>query len=250
MKIITIGDIHGKSYWEIPLLGYDPDTNTGSKTTIEDFDKVIFIGDYVDAYDISNVEMIHNLKKLMELAKKYPDKIIWLLGNHDLQYYFFNSEKYRCTGYRPEIFFDLYDIFNKNKKLFRVSYQIDNYVWTHAGIHIGWYKQRFEKWLDDVLKENRHHYNLSEQLNMALEVDADVLYDVGYLRGGFQNVGGPFWLDKRMSYKKPLKGYHQIVGHTRVDEIKTYNISKDTSITYVDNLDKEIDKFHILDLDI
>jgi len=65
------------------------------------------------------------------------------------------------------------------------------------------------------------------------------------MRGGFTNVGGPFWVDKSLLSPKPLEHYHQIVGHNRIDAIKTINIEDNTSITYCDCLDNNIKLYEL-----
>lgn len=246
MKIVSIGDIHGKTDWKAPVFGHDPSTNTGSKTTIDDYDLVIFQGDYVDGFDVENSIMKHNLHEIIELKKKYPDKVILLLGNHDMQY-LSNDPIHRCSGYRPEMIHDFGDLFRSNEELFQVAYQHENYLWTHAGVHVGWYKYRFlpiveEYELDDL--------TLSQQINKVFEIKHDVLFDVGYYRGGRHDVGGPFWVDRRMVSQKPLKGYHQIVGHSKVKDIQIVDLKKDpdTSITFIDVLDSIPCKVHIINI--
>lgn len=244
MKILSIGDIHGEDSWmkfgDIKLL-YD---NPGVYTP--DFDYYIFVGDYVDSFTILNSQIILNLKEIILFKKLYPDNVILLLGNHDLYYMLdhpnSNEKKHACSGNRQEIHFDLYELFNKNKDIFLASFQIENYIWTHAGIHIGWYNN-FKKELNDLIEgfnidtyDNADDMDIADQLNLAFEYKLECLFDVGHLRGGSKNVGGPFWLDKNLSHKKPLKDYHQIVGHTPINNIQTYNINNDTSITYIDIL--------------
>jgi len=230
MRIISVGDIHGKDYWKI--------------IDLKKYDKIIFVGDYVDAFDIGNIDMKQNLLDIIQLKKDYIDKVVLLIGNHDIQYSLGYPE-YGCSGYRPEMAFDFGDIFRQNKDLFQMAFQIDDYLWTHAGVHTGWYKFRLNK----ILKEEEIlHLTLSEQLNYLFERRYEVLFDVGHLRGGYHSVGGPFWLDKRNGHKKPLEGYHQIVGHTRLDDIQTFNINNDTSITFIDVLDKDSKSFYVTNL--
>jgi len=248
MKIITIGDVHGRTYWKVPLLGYDPEINTGSNTTIDDFDKVIFVGDYVDAFDVENVIMKHNLKEIIELKEKYPDKVVLLWGNHDLQYYFSQDGTHMCSGLRPEMIHDFGDMFRKNHDLFQMAFQIDNYLWTHAGIHKGWHKQRFLPFVEKFWAGDEDKLTMAEILNEMFNMNEECLYDVGRRRGGWHPVGGPFWLDKNLSIDKPLEGFHQIVGHTHMEDIKTYEKDENTSITYTDVMGKQLDKFYILEL--
>ena len=92
--------------------------------------------------------------------------------------------------------------------------------------------------------------NLAEQLNEAFQMKVDCLFDVGRSRGGHHDVGGPFWMDRSEGYRNPLKGYHQIAGHTRSPQIKAYNISDSTSITFVDVLEDATEGPYFYELEI
>ena len=72
MRYITIGDIHGRDDWQA--------------INIRNYDKIIFIGDYVDSFEKSDFAILENLKKIISLKKRHPDKVVLLLGNHDVQY--------------------------------------------------------------------------------------------------------------------------------------------------------------------
>ena len=224
MKILSIEDCHGRDNWKQFI-----EENPG-------YDKVIFVGDYVDSFTLSNEIIKNNFLDIIEFKKTDPDNIILLYGNHELMYALtapYESQKYGCSGYRPDAHFDLYDIFKENKDLFQAAYQYKEHIWTHAGIHRGWYLQRFlpefNKYFPDFLG------NIADQLNKAFNYRLESLFDVGYARGGSKNVGGIFWNDKSEASHKPLKGYHQIVGHTPVKDIESYSYPKfDCSITYID----------------
>ena len=225
MKTLTIsvGDLHGKDYWR--------------KIDIDKYDLIVFLGDYTDSFTESNVDILHNLKAVIKLKKRLKNKVVLLWGNHDVQYYFINDETKRCSGYRPEARFDLYEQFNKNRHLFQLAYQKDNYLWTHAGIHKGWFDAEYP--FGDITA-------IADGLNKMFNERIQSIFDVGWMRGGMASVGGPLWLDKRMLIKKPVKGLHQIVGHTASKEIKTYNYDEETSVTICDVLQTET-KFHELE---
>ena len=102
MKIIVVPDLHGKTVWkQIEPLNYD---------------KIVYIGDYLDSWTATNQEIENNLLDIIELKKKYPDKVILLLGNHELSYSFYPN--FRCAGFRPEARPTLEHILNENKKLY------------------------------------------------------------------------------------------------------------------------------------
>jgi len=234
IKTITIGDLHGRDIWkkcaDLKILMEFPNLKT-------DYDKYIFIGDYVDSFIHSDKQIEDNLVDIILLKRNYPDKVILLYGNHDLQYRF-SYQEHGCSGYRTQMYVKLHNIFQENRKLFQTAFQIKNYLWTHAGVHKGWYKNRFSKVIHD------DKATLAEQLNELLYRNADCLFDVGHLRGGYRNVGGPYWVDKRMM-NKPLEGYHQMTGHSKVKYIKTDKFDKNTSVTFTDCLDT-IESFYKL----
>lgn len=238
LKILTIGDVHGCKNWlkfaDCKILSEVPNLET-------DFDYYVFVGDYTDSFELTNVEILDTLKKIVQFKLNYPDKVILLLGNHDLSYWYSIKymQEYNCSGNRPEAFYDLNDMFRNNGDIFQVAFQIDNYIWTHAGIHAGWYNVEFPYTSTKI----------ADDLNGSFRFAEKSLFDCSRKRGGPHRQGGPFWADKIETWTKPLKGYHQIVGHTPVPDIIThfpYNKHKDTSVTYVDCMAK--DKFYVLEI--
>jgi len=220
MKILSIGDIHGMNTWkkfgDIPQLityvGFQPD-----------YDYYVFVGDYVDSFKLTNPDILNNLKDIIEFKNNYPENVILLWGNHDIQYLTSYSE-HGCSGFRSEAYYDLHELFKLNKNKFQLAFQVNNYIWTHAGIHRGWYSYSFPY----------TSVNIADDLNQAFEENNSSIFDVGHMRGGWKDSGGPLWADKKETWDKLLKGYHQIVGHTKVKEITHRKIDENTSITYID----------------
>lgn len=223
MKIITIGDLHGLDTWK--------------RVNYDNFDLAVFLGDYVDSFTESSATILHNLKEIVELKKRLKSKVVLLWGNHDMQYLFINDQTKRCSGYRSETRFDLHEQFSKNKHLFQLAHQENNYLWTHAGVHKGWFSYRYVT----------NSLNLADSLNTSFKNHDLTLFDVGFLRGGRFNVGGPLWADARNMYKKPIPNYHQIVGHTRMKKINTVLKNETTSVTFCDVMEDNPD-FYILEL--
>ena len=72
-KLLVLPDIHGREFWRGPC------------NDIEKYDKVIFLGDYLDPYGFEGIEVedaIENFKEILELKKNNMDKVVLLLGNH------------------------------------------------------------------------------------------------------------------------------------------------------------------------
>jgi predicted MPP superfamily phosphohydrolase len=227
MKIITISDIHGRSNWKdiadiSKLLKLD-----NSKP---EYDKYIFLGDYVDSYNETDAVILFNLKLIIEFKHKYPNHVILLLGNHDLQY-MFSTELHGCSGYRPSMYQELHNLFNDNKHLFQPIYQIDNYIFSHAGITTVWLNiLKLHKSLEDN--------SISEYITSLFDEYYHRLFDVGRSRGGYNKVGGIFWADFSETTAYVLPNYHQIVGHTPMETSPYTHFSKlddNSSITYIDD---------------
>ena len=73
MKTIIIGDIHGRNIWK----------DIVSK---ESYDRVIFVGDYFDSFNIPGIDQIHNFKEICQFVRDSDKEVILLVGNHELHY--------------------------------------------------------------------------------------------------------------------------------------------------------------------
>jgi hypothetical protein len=243
MKILTIGDIHGRTCWkdfaDIKfLLCAEPDA-AGFGAFVPEYDRYLFIGDFVDSFTVTNDVIRENLLEIIRFKTLYPDNVILLWGNHDVEYWRnlpWLKKDIFISGFRPEAHYDLFEIFNRNVELFQLAFQYKNYLFTHAGVHVGWYNFVFTKFIKGMDMENM---TIAEQLNEAFLHRIPCLFDIDWYRGGIKKVGGPLWCSKEMITKKPLKNIHQIVGHTWSEEIKTFDNFKNgtnASVTFCDVL--------------
>lgn len=222
LKTISIGDIHGRWYWK----GIDP----------KQYDKIIFVGDYVDQFPpMTDTEIQSNLLDIIQFKKDNPDKVILLLGNHDIQYLFL-EDGFGCSGFRPSMAESLYSIFTHNKDLFQAAFQIGNYIWTHAGISTIWYD--YNKNVIEKTAEKFETANLADTFNHMLWMNSNrLLHQVGRCRGGAYPCGGITWADRRETSTDRMPGLHQIVGHTPIKQITTFG-DQENSITYIDVLNE------------
>lgn len=261
-KILTIGDIHGRSIWKEIVFGSENEFNNWKALDVRlntyeflSYDKIIFVGDYVDSYDKTNEEILENIKDIVLFAKTYPELVVLLLGNHDVQYIKSNE---CCSGYRPEMRSDLNMIFSDNKDIFKIAYldELDTGViitktlWTHAGVT--------HKWFDSFMKDiNSTKYRFNEYfmgsekwkidkvLNLAWELKVDSLFDVDSDSGGYSLWAGPLWVRPRLLNDFYIKGYDQVVGHTPQSAVyqtcPLFGVESDLhkldTLTYVDALE-------------
>lgn len=193
MKVLIIPDVHGRDFWKEPI------------NQIDDYDKVVFLGDYLDPYpheEISFDHAVENLQSIILYKIRYPDKIVLLLGNHDMHYYnlyFMNCS--RMNRARREEIHKIYDEFRDE---FELAHIIDNYLFTHAGV--------YQSWMDK--------YKLTIEDLLEFKLDLDWLEDISSYRGGWDKTGSCVWADIRESYfYKPVEGYIQIVGHTQLSDV-------------------------------
>lgn len=228
MKHIAIGDLHGRDNWQ----------HINTKL----YDKIIFLGDYVDSYELSDLVILENLKKVIALKKRQPEKIVLLLGNHDAHY--LHYPRFECSGFRKTMQRDLTTLFCKNADLFQVAYQKNNYLFTHAGVTNNWYNEIGR--LPVLQQICEQEATLAGQLNRLEKTTYRAsLYDAGIERGGF-GYGGPLWADLKETFSDMLHGYNQVVGHTRVEEIRTVSYTG-RSMTYTDVLTVK-EQFYEIDI--
>ncbi len=143
VKTILLGDTHGRSFWKLI-------------THLEqDADRVIFMGDYFDSFDIKGIEQIHNFKEIIEYKKTTNKEVILLLGNHD--YHYFPGINDICSGYQMSLAPHITSIINENKEHLQVAYQFNSFVCSHAGIS--------NEWMNDVFGNDWGVDNMVDKIN-------------------------------------------------------------------------------------
>jgi hypothetical protein len=240
MKVLSVGDVHGRDIWKFHTHGSsyeynhwkvsvdhgaDPnDSKFWEEYQYAQVDRIIFVGDYVDSFDKTNEQILRNLEEIIEFKKALGDKVVLLLGNHDIQYIIPNEI---CSGFRSEMQFDLARIFKENLHLFKLVHlekgtDGSKWLWSHAGVSSGWYEKdllrdmnnsvyRFYDIVQEFLEVERE---VDEIINKAFELKVDCLWNVDSYSGGYSVWAGPIWVRPYVLNHWPLTGYNQIVGHT------------------------------------
>ncbi len=178
------------------------------------------------------------------VKRRKPDKFVLLIGNHDAQYLHFPH--YRCSGFRPWAQPALSNLFAKYEALFQVAHQQDAYLFTHAGVTNRWLARLLSKTGKQGLAI-APDYDLAGLFNdvhqQAMRVQ-NLLYEVGPKRGGYDPFSGPVWADRSETKIDYLTGFHQVVGHTPVDDFTTFS-GESGSITYTDVLQTKTQFYEI-----
>ncbi|WP_461151305.1 metallophosphoesterase [Spirosoma pulveris] len=231
MKLLTISDLHGRSVWK--------------EANIDQYDRVIFLGDYTDSHVFDDETIYGNLLDLIWLKHQNPDKVVLLLGNHDAQYLHFPH--YRCSGFRERAQPQLSSLFRMNASFFQIAHQERDYLFSHAGVT--------KKWLAHFLvktgsrsNECTSACNLAGLLNEAHRHEMpfrNLLFEVGPKRGGANAYGGPIWADRTETSVDFLMGLQQVVGHTPVSNFSTI-YGESGSITYTDILQSKTAFYEVI----
>lgn len=215
---LIIPDVHGRDFWREPVL------NTLDKTNAH----IVFLGDYVDAYpfefdkDVDYHELVINgLTEIIELKKKYPNRITLLLGNHDGTYRFSTNICECRTDYHN--YEQIRHLFIDNKDLFQLAYETTingkHFILSHAGIHKGYVKFAFPNEYDSINDNNVVAYlNNAYFTEEPHAIDSLGMYDLYRGWGGY-DYGSIVWADIHSWFpKQEYDGYgdYQIVGHTQL----------------------------------
>ncbi len=237
MKTLCIGDIHGRSNWKLAIYQEEP------------VDRVIFIGDYFDSFDISGVEQIHNFKEIIYYKKTNPQvEVIMLLGNHDMSYYPGFTDT-AISGYQHRMAPSIKQVVEENKEHLQMAYGFGEYLFTHAGVSPVFMDQVFGK--DDWSKES-----VVVDLNELFRYKPKAFEFNGFDGHGDNSTQTPIWIRPRSlmsSNKKHEKGlkkdYIQVVGHTQMRRLDLTGSDKFTGGRYyfIDTMDTSGDYLVIED---
>jgi predicted phosphodiesterase len=222
MKIIAIGDTHGRVNW---------------KKIVEkeaSADKIIFIGDYFDTHHqgVSGNKQIVNFKEIVEFKKANPDKVVLLTGNHDYHYIRGVGETY--SGYQGGYALEIGELVEQAIKddLMQMCYLHDKFFFSHAGLT--------KTWVQTVLTPNNINPLVDDimvqQINDYLKFQPRVF---GFAMGAnFDQTGddvtqGPIWVRPYSLANDMVEEITCVVGHTTVRKL---GIVETTPIILIDCL--------------
>lgn len=222
MKLIVIGDIHGRKNW---------------KDLIDKSAVNVFVGDYFDPYeDYEFDELKQNFLDIMRFKIQYPENVVLLYGNHDYHYARTeHAESSRYDSYNSPL---IRDLFEAHKHLFYgVAYSPDEkHIITHAGITSDWIKQylpsvnektplkKLEMLINNLWETNHEAFSFAN--NCAF-------YDFY----GTTPTQSPIWIRPETLERHALnlnKEWIQIVGHTQFEDIVEYK-----NLVFVDVLGRK-----------
>jgi len=216
MKTIVLGDTHGRNIWKEIVFQ-------------EKADRVIFIGDYFDSFDIGPAEQMFNFREIIDFKEKGECEVILLIGNHDFHYYP-GGETY--SGYKAGVAPAIRQMLQENNHHLQMCYQLDNILFTHAGIGHDWltYQNKYESgpiadFVNDIWKYQPNRF-------MFYGID----------QYGNTKTQTPIWIrpqalmaGNRDTFLK--KEYIQVVGHTAVRKIDIEGKATGGRYYFIDTFD-------------
>lgn len=193
MKILVLGDIHGRTIWKDIIEKENPD-------------KIIFLGDYVSTHDnISADQQLSNLNNILNYKEESSDKVILLRGNHDTQHLGYYWAE--CSGWDPKIWQYMSESSFKERFLKLTQWvHIDDdlkVIFSHAGISNIWMNNSD---IDSVYDINK--LEPSELFGFT----PDSPYDYY----GNSITQPPTWIRPQALYECNIADWDQVVGHTPV----------------------------------
>ena len=188
MKLLIIPDVHGRDFWMEPC------------SHVDEFDKVIFLGDYHDPYswEVSQDTSRHRLRdSLLPFVQQFPDKVVCLFGNHDGNYLVGDMADRVDYWHKREIREYM------EKMNIKLIHQEGKYLFSHSGVLPAW------------LKANG--LTLHDLNNLPF--DHQALMQVSPYRGGWSEAGSCVWGDVReYALKEHIPDIYQIFGHSQLTE--------------------------------
>lgn len=221
-KWIAIGDIHGRDTWQQIV-----------NLEIDNVDKIIFVGDYFDSFNIPPGVQISNFKNILELKRSYPDKVVLLAGNHDFHYIQHIGVNERYSGYNHSFSFFIGDeCINPafNERSLKLCYIDNNILFTHAGVTKTWLKNNqielnddLDTTLNDLFFHKPQYFKFQSGNRLSRNAYGDDIFQ------------GPLWVRPNSLYADKIDGYIQVVGHT---ERKDSTIQFENDVYLIDALEK------------
>jgi hypothetical protein len=239
MKLVAIGDIHGRDYWK-QIIDQE-----------QDADIFVFVGDYFDSFTIKGPEQINNFLDIVEFKKTTNKEVILLIGNHDYHYYP-GIEDNGTSGYQTLMAPSIKHVIDNNKQYLQAAYQVGEFVFTHAGLSSEWLDDNIVMWDVPNLAmyvNDLFYYQPQKLAYRPYKQVGSTVYGVGGY--GSETFQGPIWIrpkalmaankstqDGKLTNKETLKNFIiQVVGHTPQDTIDIKGKSTGGRYYFIDTLE-------------
>jgi predicted MPP superfamily phosphohydrolase len=224
MRTLVLGDTHGRSFWKLIV-------NT------EKHDRVIFVGDYFDSFHIKTDEQVNNFLDIIEYKKSSGKEVILLIGNHDT-HYFTSIGNCGISGYQGIGKLMIEPVIEANKEHLQMAYQMDELLFTHAGVSSvfmndvfgvdGWKVENIANDLNELFKYKPNTFRFVQPPFSYSDSSGDNVYQT------------PIWIRPRSLMKANSdtlrKKIIQVVGHTYQNQIDVLGKATGCRYFFIDTL--------------
>lgn len=208
MRVICIGDIHGRTIWKNII---NQEKNA---------DLIIFLGDYFDTKNsvYSGMHQINNFKEILSLKEENNKKFIILIGNHELHYIRGVGETY--GGFQPLYSRLIGEEVEKaiNKGLLQVCYYDGQYFYSHAGLTKTWLKRTIVPNNINPLVNDELVTLINDYLVYRPSIFGFMMGE-NYSKTGNDITQGPLWVRPNSLINDMVEEIICVVGHTKMDNI-------------------------------
>lgn len=220
MIVRAIGDTHGRQDWK--------------RIPIKDCDKLIFIGDYFDSFDIPVEAQLANFLDILTFKRRFPYKVDLLWGNHDHHYSPYTTQTYSGFNYNPAIRIHMEDALKKG--MFYTAVEYDGVVYSHAGLSQTWMENNDLSSIDEI---NEYYRSRPTAFDFQYgDVERNKTLPDPYGNNKFQ---GPLWI-RPSALIADANPAVQVVGHTQHDQITNVK-----NIWFIDVLDSKKQYLNVQD---
>jgi len=215
MKTVVIGDVHGRSLWKLIVNQENPD-------------RVVFIGDYFDSFDIKGEEQLNNFLDIIEYKKSSGKEVIMLIGNHD-HHYFPEIGDSGTSGYQPMFSYQISPVLDANREHLQMAYQMDEFLFSHAGVS--------SVFMDETFGPNGWKVEtIVDDLNEMFIHRPGVFSFNGLDPYGDDEYQTPIWIRPKSlmrANRNTLRTrFIQVVGHTQVKKLDLVGAEKSAGGRY------------------
>jgi 3',5'-cyclic AMP phosphodiesterase CpdA len=209
-RVLLIPDVHQHVAWAERVL------NAGA-----DCDQVIFLGDYFDTGEGDRASIAETCEFLVRTQERLGDRVVFLLGNHDVQY--LEAKPYCDRFTRPRHLKYTCGSAYANARAKKVAKHLPAAFWAAARLATfvnGWLISHAgvaRPFWPEVPSPDAALATVLERCANALAQlrgFPDPLLLPGTCRGGTQPVGGITWQDWDDEFNDAAIPFPQIVGHT------------------------------------
>lgn len=202
VEVAVIGDIHGTKKF---IEGYEHILKNNNQVK-----KIVVMGDHFDPYDnIPFDTMVGRYKDFLSCMKN-DNRIVSILGNHDLSSYIIKKDKTSRTIFEKKPYEIISSLIESNLENSRIMYKCGNYLFSHAGVSEVWVEKIAEPISFNFEKLNKVGWNADELTSLVN------FYPFDFSGYGNDPNQGPTWLRPYMLINNPYGEYNQVVGHTMV----------------------------------